>query len=93
MAASAAFPTAKVVAAMRAVDAAGDRLIGSNIGAGPDALAEALAGPEGIVMLEESAAEARLPARSLATLLISRTLLLDSLWASARSSGVCQVGS
>jgi len=50
----AAFPTAQMVAALRAMDAkSSSPLIGSNIGAGPDVFAEALAGELGFTFAKD----------------------------------------
>ena len=90
--AAAAFPTALLVSAMRAFDAAGGCLIGSSIGAGPDLFAAKLAGKEGMEMLETGTPLSNMSVMTFSSCVISRSLLLDKYWMAARSSGVTQVG-
>lgn len=82
----AAFPTAQWVAAMRAADAENDTpVIGSNIDAGPDTLAAALAGDQGRRILEIYTRGGDVSA-SIGGL-VARTLAFDASWVKALESG------
>jgi methyltransferase (TIGR00027 family) len=79
----AAFPTAQLVAAMRAKDAqTASPQIGSNIGGGPDRAAEALAGDLGFEFLKDMGGDHN----SLAM----RTMFFDEEWMKALDAGCKQ---
>lgn len=87
----AAFPTAQWVSAMRATDAASDSpMIGSNIGAGPDTLAETLSGPSGMDILDASVEAYRATKSSISMSLVARTMTFDAHWVAALDAGVKQ---
>jgi len=79
----AAFPTAQLVAAMRAKDAqSASPQIGSNIGGGPDRAAEALAGDLGFEFLNDMGGDH--------SSLAMRTMFFDDQWMKALDAGCKQ---
>jgi methyltransferase (TIGR00027 family) len=88
--AEAAFPTAQLTSAMRALDASTTKLIGSNIGGAPDLAASVFQVETGPAFLVDYAEASGFSTAIAARGLTDRTMYFDQKWVEALNNGCTQ---